>query len=138
MAKLSLRIFLDANILFSAAYRQDAGLCTLWRLKGVHLLTSLYAVQEAASNLTDEDQQERLKHLLKSVEIVTVEVQGTVPAQIILPDKDRPILAAAIQARVAFLLTGDVKHFGIYFGHTICGVRVERPAEFLKLAAKGF
>ncbi len=29
------RVFLDANILFSAAYREKAGLLRLWRLPGV-------------------------------------------------------------------------------------------------------
>src|SRR5258708_27693879 len=34
------RLFLDANVLFSAAYRVDAGLVQLWKLKNVTLRSS--------------------------------------------------------------------------------------------------
>ena len=62
------RIFLDANVLFSAAYRPDAGLARLarlWRLEGVELITSAYAAEEAKLNLTEEDQRARLTELLQ-------------------------------------------------------------------------
>jgi hypothetical protein len=41
------RIFLDANVLFSAAYLENSGLGRLWQLEGVELLSSAYAVEEA-------------------------------------------------------------------------------------------
>jgi hypothetical protein len=41
------RVFLDANVLFSAAYRSDSGLLALWRRAGASLLTSAYAVLSA-------------------------------------------------------------------------------------------
>jgi hypothetical protein len=34
------RLFLDANVLFSAAYRETAGIQRLWTRPGVRLLTS--------------------------------------------------------------------------------------------------
>jgi uncharacterized protein len=46
-----MRVFLDANILFSAAYRQDSGIVRLWRLTDVTLITSQYALEEATRNL---------------------------------------------------------------------------------------
>lgn len=45
------RLFLDANILFSAAYRPDAGLRRLWEVPNVELVTSAYAGEEARRNL---------------------------------------------------------------------------------------
>ena len=42
---------MDANILFSAAYRSDAGLKRLWKLPGARLITSAYAVEEARRNM---------------------------------------------------------------------------------------
>ena len=39
------RVFLDANVLFSAAYRQDSSLLRLWELKDVELVTSAYAFE---------------------------------------------------------------------------------------------
>jgi len=134
--KPDLRVFLDANVLFSAAYREQAGLAVLWELRRVRLLTSSYAAQEAANNLSQEDQQSRLRNLLESVEMVGSEAGLSATFGIALPDKDRPIFAAAVEANADFLLTGDIKHFGMYFNKTICGVRVERPAEFLKFVAK--
>lgn len=136
MPRPPLRVFLDANILFSAAYRKDAGLTILWKLARVRLLTSYYAVQEAASNLDGEEQRSRLRRLLESLQIVGADAEMNAMFEIVLPDKDRPILAAAVGAKADFLLTGDAKHFGVYFGRTICGVRVERPAEFLRLIAR--
>jgi len=41
------RLFLDANVLFSAAYMADARLRELWRLRDVELWTSRYALEEA-------------------------------------------------------------------------------------------
>jgi predicted nucleic acid-binding protein len=139
--KHKLRVFLDANVLFSAAYREQAGLAILWKLRRIRLLTSLYATQEAANNLGKEDQQSRLRVLLEDVETVPSEagMNATVQAslaEIVLPDKDRPILAAAVAAKADFLLTGDIRHFGRYFNQTVCGVRLLRPAEFLKSFAK--
>jgi uncharacterized protein len=63
-------IFLDANMLFSAAYRPDAGLRRLWSLPGVRRMTSVYAAEEARRNLSQPKQREELEELLGSVEII--------------------------------------------------------------------
>jgi uncharacterized protein len=47
------RLFLDANVLFSAAYRPDAGLLQLWKLEDVALCSSHYAAEEARLNLSE-------------------------------------------------------------------------------------
>ncbi len=128
-------------MLFSAAYLEHARLAVLWKLGGVQLITSLYAAQEAATNLNKEDQQSRLRDLIEKIEIVSdalgidVRIQDQL-AGIILPDKDRPILAGAVAAKASFLLTGDIQYFGRYFGQVLCGVRILQPAEFLKTFAK--
>lgn len=124
------RLFLDANILFSAAYRQHAGIARLWQFDDVKLMTSPYAAEEARINLTDKDQRERLETLLESVGIVTG-ISG-LPPGIKLPEKDRPILQAAIQARATHLLTGDKRHFGRYFGKRCGGVLVLPPAQYFQ------
>jgi hypothetical protein len=38
------RVFLDANVLFSAAYMENSGLGRLWLLDDAKLLSSDYAV----------------------------------------------------------------------------------------------
>lgn len=133
MSPARLRVFLDANVLFSAAYRENGGLTAIWKLEKVRLLTSLYAIQEAANNLAEEDQRARLRQLLEDVETVEAGLDVGVALPAGLPEKDRPILAAAAGAKADFLLTGDAKHVGVHFGKIVCGVRVERPAEFLRL-----
>jgi uncharacterized protein len=52
-----------------------------------------------------------------------------------LPDKDRPILLAAIGAGATHLLTGDFRHFGPYYGERIEGVLILPPGEYLSLRA---
>ena len=52
------RLLLDANVLFSAAYRPAAGVARLWELERVELLTSAYAAEEARLNLMEEDQRQ--------------------------------------------------------------------------------
>jgi hypothetical protein len=44
-----------------------------------------------------------------------------------LPLKDVPILGGAIAARTQYLLTGDERDFGRYYGETIEGVKVVSP-----------
>jgi predicted nucleic acid-binding protein len=126
------RIFLDANILFSAACRPGAGLNRLWELQNVDLVTSAYAVEEARLNLADGAQHERLNKLLERVRVVAT-VSGGLPARgIKLPEKDLPILATAVQVHATHLLTGDKQHFGKYFGRSVEGVLILPPAEYLK------
>lgn len=129
------RVFLDANVLFSAAYRVQSGLLPLWQLENVQLVTSAYAVEEARRNLPEVQQNGRLLALLRSVEVAGTHPAGEprtneILAGLDLPDKDRPILLAALDARATHLLTGDVTHFGRYFGKTIEGLRILRPAQY--------
>jgi predicted nucleic acid-binding protein len=127
------RVFLDANVLFSAAYRPDAGLRRLWTLPDTHLLTSAYAITEARRNLTTAKQRAALHELLVSVQVVAPSSQPLSPSVAAeLPEKDRPILAAAIGARATHLLTGDVQDFGMYYGQTIEGVLILRPAVYFR------
>ncbi len=125
------RIFLDANVLFSAAYRPGSGLARLWLLKGVELLTSAYAAEEARRNLTEESQRARLERLLAKVRIVGELAPKLLPPGIELPVKDRPILISAIGAGASHLLTGDREHFGRYFGRRLGGVLVVPPSDYL-------
>jgi predicted nucleic acid-binding protein len=125
------RLFLDANILFSAAYRHSSGLLALWRLKDVKLCTSRYALEEARINLSDEAQRQRLVNLSNSVDLFDAPDEE-LPEGIRLPEKDVPIILAAMAAQVTHLLTGDVQHFGPYFGRKLCGILVLLPGDYLK------
>lgn len=131
------RVFLDANVLFSAAYRPDSGLARLWRQAGhVHLLSSSYALEEARRNLAGPEARWRLEELADGLEIVADVLGGSLPEGVELPEKDRPILLTALAAGATHLLTGDRAHFGSYYGRMIAGVRIERPGEYLASAGR--
>ena len=130
------RLFLDANILFSAAYLPGAGLLRLWRLRDVQLVTSDYAFEEARVNLVDRSQQVRLSNLVRKVSVVTDLPDRALPRGVTLPAKDQPILLAAIAANATHLLTGDFTDFGPYYGRAIEGVLILPPSEYLRARRK--
>jgi len=123
------RVFLDANVLFSAAWLAESGLLRLWKLP-LELVSSPYAIIEAERNLSRKRPEAlaRLSALLDPTEIVdslaSIEDSG-------LPAKDVPILAAAVAGRCQVLLTGDVTDFGHVIGKTVQGVRVLMPSMLL-------
>lgn len=124
------RLFLDANVLFSAAYQRESGLRRLWRMPRVTLVSSRYAIEEARRNLDHDEQRARLGELLETIEIS--HAAAPLPGEVGLPEKDRPILEAAIGAKCSHLLTGDLRHFGPYFGRRLAGVLVCTPGEYLR------
>lgn len=126
------RLFLDANVLFSAAYRSDSGLNRLWKLPDVQLVTSEYAAEEARINLPDETQRRRLNQRLATIQVLPAFPAGPLPAGVDLPEKDRPILLSAIEAHATHLLTGDKEHFGKYFGRDAGGVHILPPGDYLQ------
>lgn len=126
------RLFLDANVLFSAAWREDAGVARLWELPDATLLTSGYAREEARRNLETDHQRRRLARLADGLEVVFEAGSFPLPEDVHLPEKDRPVLRAALASDATHLVTGDLTHFGPYFGHEIAGVRVVRPADLLR------
>jgi uncharacterized protein len=127
------RVFLDANILFSAAYRPHAGLRQLWEVSNAELVTSAYAVEEARRNLDRPEQRVALQVLLQSVEVLAASPgDPSIAVPMELAEKDRPVLAMAVAARATHLLTGDVRHFGRYYGQTVAGVHILPPAAYLR------
>ena len=126
------RVFLDANVLFSAAYRPDAGLRRLWQRPRTELITSRYALEEAQVNLPELEQRQCLTLLMETVTLVPEAADERVPPDVKLPPKDRPILTAALRADASTLVTGDLTHFGPYLGRSVQGVRILTPAALLR------
>jgi predicted nucleic acid-binding protein len=129
-------LFLDANVLFSAAYSPNSTLSRFWRLPNVDLCSSRYALEEANVNLATAAQRERLQSLAAKLELIDADHSARAyDDEILLPEKDRPILLAAIAARASHLITGDFRHFGSFFGKSVHGILILPPAEYLKLAS---
>jgi predicted nucleic acid-binding protein len=81
------RVFMDANILLSAAWRPGAALQRLWWLDGVEFLSSEHAAEEAWRNPETPAQRGRLTRLLRRVLLVEPE-HFTLPRGVHLPTKD--------------------------------------------------
>lgn len=128
-----MRIFLDANILFSAARTDGAvrHLLALCEGAGYELWADAYVFEEARRNLAAKTPG-GLPVLNAMATRITIGglIAGNslLPDTLVLPEKDRPVVAAAIHHRCDILVTGDRTHFGPLYGTTIRGVTVLSPA----------
>jgi uncharacterized protein len=132
------RLFLDANVLFTAAHNPAGRSAAIFQLAGAgvcSIVSSPHALEEARRNL-------RIKYpgAMDAFErLVTVcSVEPEAPSKDVawareqgLPEKDAPILAAAAHARCEVLVTGDRAHFGTLYGQRVRGVQVLSPADAL-------
>jgi predicted nucleic acid-binding protein len=133
----SLRIFLDANVLFSAARSAGAMRAVLYALddQDHRLVADEYVCTEARRNLLAKAGAEALQTLVAL--LAKVELLGTrdaiTPARAQaaqwLPDKDRPVLLAAMALRCEAMVTGDKTHFGAGYGQRFGGVMLVSPAQ---------
>ncbi len=130
-----MRIFLDASVLFSAAW-SDGAVRRLLQSSvdaGHDLIADLYVVEEATRNLSVKD---RLPFPLEVLNLVSVQlapISMSLARGLPLPEKDQPVLAAAIALGCTHLVTGDKAHFGHIFDQLIHGVLVVSPAMLLQL-----
>jgi len=127
------RIFLDANILFSAARADGAvrQLLALTEAAGHELWADAYVFEEARRNLAAKTPS-GLAVLNAMASRIKIGGMSTgrllLPDSANLPEKDQPVLAAAIHHHCDILVTGDRTHFGQFYGKTIQGVTVLSPA----------
>ena len=127
------RLFLDANVLYSAAESPTSRFRVFWDMGDVELVTSVYAQEEARRNLDTDTLRDRLADLTEGLTVIEdIPAESSVSLPLNLPEKDHPILLAAIHAKATHLLTGDKKHFGPYYGQTVEGVLILPPAEYLR------
>ena len=122
-----MKVFLDANILFSASQshsRMRAFLDLLFHQ--ADCLTNAYAVEEARRNLAAKspDGVKALERLVNKCELVS---RLATNLEIVLPLKDQPIFGGAVAGGATHLLTGDERDFGKFFGKTIQGVKIVSP-----------
>jgi uncharacterized protein len=135
-----MRVFLDANVLFSAAYREGASIRAFFEFAaagGCELVSSPHAVEEARRNLASKrpERLPEMEALLREVEICAEASSARVAwaESMGLPAKDAPILAAAIESRCPILATGDRTDFRALFGRRLGGTLVLLPADALEL-----
>lgn len=128
------KVFLDANVLFSAALGGPTfGLLFDLAARGkVTLLTSEHCRMEASSNLEWKypDRVPELNRLLRAVARVP-EGPATTRSAALLPADDAPVLDAALAARADVLVTGNTRDFGPLMPRDDLGIRIRTVRAFL-------
>lgn len=136
------RVFLDANILFSAAISASGTSRAIFELSGqypevIGLVVTEYAIREALTNL----QRKRpgtvsdllvlldgLEFAQKPPQVLADRLQDRVP-----DPKDVPILAGAVWAEADLMVTGNSRHFGKVYGTHVGGCLILPPRDALDL-----
>ena len=131
-----MRLFLDANILFSAADARSAThQLLLLVLKTGCALTSPHAWEESRRNLAN-----KRPHLLPGLDDIKGKIEMTHALQahldVEIEEKDRPILAAAVASACTHLWTSDRMHFGHLYKKTVQGVLVVSSLQLLEIIEK--
>lgn len=134
-----MKLFLDANVVFSAAHQSEGRaqhLLALARAGRCSLVTSAHALEEARRNLAlkSSGYEARLDAALAIIGSAPEAPSSLVDwaASHGLPAKDAPILAAVAHCRADLLVTGDARDFGSLFGRVFRGVKVVTPAQALE------
>jgi predicted nucleic acid-binding protein len=134
-----IRVFLDANVLYSAAASPNGINRAIFRVAEIRgdvtLLATRYVEGEAEINLMDRALwQERAN--LKALIANQVEVCSSPPFELtqrlapLVPDPaDAPVLAGAVFAEAHWLVTANSKDFGDLYGTMVESVLVLRPRE---------
>jgi len=119
-----MRVFLDANILFSAADPRSA----TRRVLNVLLARSAavanrHVWEEAVRNVA-----RKRPGFLDGLRALEARLEFTAafgPAgAAALPEKDQPVIRGAVGARCTHLWTSDRRHFGPLFGQQVHGTRI--------------
>lgn len=119
-----MRVFLDANVLFSASNAESniARLIT-WLGERETVVTSDLAVEEARKNLQLKRTAwlSTFEALLRDVETVP---SVLFPLPVSIADKDAPLFCAAIRSGCQLFVTGDKRDFGHLYNQQVQGVEV--------------
>ena len=136
-----IRLFLDSNVLFTAAHNPEGKASLVIELAGAgnwEVVTSAYCIAEARLNLDRKHPAAlgRLSEILRTVRLVP-DVAGE-RCTLLLPVKDRPVFASAQRCKATHFLTGDRCHFGPYMNKPkdTMGIVVQAVGDFLSDIAK--
>jgi putative PIN family toxin of toxin-antitoxin system len=137
-----IRVFLDASVLFAAAYSRTGSSRDLCReaIRGdVQIVISQPVLEEVEANLTKKAPQ-ALAAFHDLLGLIAIEVSATPTleelqrAAAYIHLKDAPIVAAAVKAKVDYLVTWDRKHFmDAPMVAKRSGLRIVTPDELVNL-----
>jgi predicted nucleic acid-binding protein len=131
-----IRVFLDANVLFSAN-NDGSNIARLVRLliEQGEAITSDFPTEEARRNVQLKRQAwaKNLDRLIRQIQVIP-SIQFDLPVE--LSDKDQPILCTAIRCGCQYLVTGDRKNFGHLYDHMVEGVTIITLAQLAKIVVQ--
>lgn len=119
-----MRVFLDANVLFSASNSSSNIALLIERLlRRATVVTSDLAREEARRNLELKRVEwlpsfDQLMRRIEQIPSVRFELDAK------LDEGDQPLLCAAIRGHCTHFATGDRRDFGHLFGKSVEGVQV--------------
>lgn len=130
------RVFLDANILFSAASFKGSRFTAFIlhsKQASIRCLYSAPVLEEVIRNLKKKHPSnlQALGPLLACMELVPQGAER--PCPINLPTKDHHVFLAAVAGKADVLITGDIKDFGPYMNKPkqSAGILIQTFAQFI-------
>lgn len=131
-----MRLFLDANVLFTAAHNPRGKAALVIELAAAghwDLFSSRYVLEEARRNLQRKfpESTAALTDFQSSLSLSSHRPE--LPRLSGLADKDQPVFQAALSCEATHLLTGDLRDFGPFMNRPDMthGIRIQTTAEFL-------
>ncbi len=135
-----IKIFVDTNVLIAglaSAAGASATLLDLCEAGVTQMVISRQVLIEADRNFSDKFRLvDRFRQFIRNLGPLLVEDPATPAvekAAKIIDRKDAPILAAALESKVDFLITLDKKHFLTQQARIKIPLKVLSPAEFLRI-----
>jgi predicted nucleic acid-binding protein len=129
------RVFLDADVLFSAS-NAGSNIARLldWLCQQGTAVSSELAVEEARRNIELKRPQwlTAFNRVRTQLELVPASL-FTLPVR--LDAKDVPLLCAAVASKCDYFVTGDKRDFGHLDGRTVLGVQVISVLRLAQLLA---
>ena len=114
------RVFLDANVWFAGCHSLTGASALILELaarRRLHVVTSRVALREAKRNLSAKSPRRALQRFHRLLKAIPVEVvrapdeEALASYADVIHPHDVPILAAALDAQVDYLVTLDRRHF---------------------------
>jgi predicted nucleic acid-binding protein len=139
-----MKVFVDASVLFSAAYLQTGASREIIRLgiqEEIQLVISDFVCTEALTNLKSKAPEvaHTLSAFLQAVPFKRVRPskEDVLAAMKYTEFKDAPVVAAAKRAEVDYLISLDKAHLvGVTAVQVGSGLNILLPGEFLKIFRK--
>lgn len=136
------RVFIDASVWFAASLSPtgaSALTLELAKRQRIHVVASRLILREAERNLRAKGVRHDVQRLHRWLAVVRLQIVPTPPDHVLaryeadIHPKDVPVLAAALEADVDYLVTLDRRHFFTSAVRARAGrVKVLTPGDLLK------